>query len=109
MNEVGRVADPHERAARVDVILPAVQLLVVLERQVESFVFRLKKKAIGLEVDPLYVGNISKTDGSRCGASLGKMGMWLSRGQADGDMGEKSSMGDRLDSPRSCVSTTSTL
>jgi hypothetical protein len=86
VNEVGRVADVRERAARVDVILLAVELLVVLERQVQSHVFRLKKKTIGFEVDLLYVGNISKTDGSRCGAGLEKMGMWLSRGRADGEI-----------------------
>ena len=72
-NEVGRAADAHERTVRVDVILPAAQLLIVLERQVESLVFRLEK-VIRLEVDPLYVSNISKTDGSRCGAGLEKMG-----------------------------------
>jgi len=31
VNKVGRIADTHERAARVDIILPTVQLLVVLE------------------------------------------------------------------------------
>lgn len=66
VDKVCRVTDTHERAARVDVILPTVQLLVVLERQVEPFVFRLKKKAVGLKVDPFYVCNISKIDGSRC-------------------------------------------
>lgn len=38
------------RAARVDVILPTVRFLVVLERQVEPVVFRLNK-AMGHEVD----------------------------------------------------------
>lgn len=76
VNKVGRVADTHERTARVDVILPTVQLLVVLERQVEPFILRLEEEAIGLEVDPLDVGDISKVDVSRCGAGLrgGKCG-----------------------------------
>jgi hypothetical protein len=89
VDKVGRVADTHKRAARVDVILPTVQLLVVLERQVEPLVLRLEKKAIGLEVDPLYVGNISKVDGSRHGAGLEGMKMWLSRDQANCDMGDE--------------------
>ena len=70
VNKVGRVADTHERAARVDVILPTVQFLVALKRQVEPLVLRLEKKTIGLEVDPLYVCNISKVDSSRRGAGL---------------------------------------
>ena len=86
VNKVGRVADTHERAARVDVILPTVQLLVVLERQMEPLVLRLEKKTIGLEVDPLYVGDISEVDGSGCGAGLGRMKMLLSRDRADCDM-----------------------
>ena len=70
VNKVGRVANTHKRAARVDVILPTVQLLVVLEGQVEPLILRLEEKAIGFEVDPLYVGNIPKVDGSRYGAGL---------------------------------------
>ena len=90
VDKVGRVADTHERAARVDIILPTVQLLVVLERQVEPLVLCLKKKAIGLEVDPLYVCNISKVDSSRHWAGLGRMKIRLSRDHADCDVGEKS-------------------
>ena len=89
VNKVGGIADTHERAARVDVILPTVQLLVVLERQVEPLVLRLEKKAIGFEVDPLYVGDISKADDSRRGASLERMKMRLSRDRADCDMGRE--------------------
>jgi hypothetical protein len=102
VNKVGRVADTHKRAARVDVILPTVQLLIVLERQVEPLVLCFKEKAIGLEVDPLDVGDISKVDGSRGGAGLERVKMWLSRDRPGCDMGG-------LDSPRSCVSTASAL
>ena len=104
VDKVGGVADTHERAARVDVILPTVQLLVVLERQVEPLVLRLKKKAIRLEVDPLNVCDISKIDSSRHWAGLERMKIRLSRDQANCDMG-----GDRLDSPRSFVLTVSAL
>ena len=86
VDKVGRVADTHKRAAGVDVILPTVQFLVVLERQVEPLVLRLEEKTVGLEVDPLYVGNISKVDSSGCGAGLEKVKMWLSRDRADCDM-----------------------
>ena len=88
VNEIGRIADTHERAAGVDIILPAIQLLVVLERQVEPLVLCFEKKTIRLEVDPLYVGNISKVDGSRRRAGLGRVKMWLRRDRADCDMGE---------------------
>ena len=104
VDKVGRVADTHERAARVDVILPTVQLLVVLERQMDPLVLRLKKKAIGLEVNPLYVCNISKIDGSRHWAGLERVKIRFSRDNANCDMGD-----DRLDSPRSYVLTTSAL
>ena len=57
----------------------------------EPFVLRLEKKAIGLEVDPLYVGDISKADDSRRGAGLERIKMWLSRDRADCDVG-----GERL-------------
>lgn len=43
VNEVCGIADTHERATRVYVILPTIQFLVILEGQVESFVFRLKE------------------------------------------------------------------
>ena len=36
----------------------------------EPLVLRLKEKTIGLEVDPFYVGDISKVDGSGRGAGL---------------------------------------
>lgn len=32
VDEVGRIADAHERTATVDIVLPAIQLLVVLQR-----------------------------------------------------------------------------
>jgi hypothetical protein len=75
VNKVCRVADTHERAARIDVILPTIQFLVVLERQVEPFVFCLKEQTIGLKVDPLYVCDISKVDSYRRGGGLEGMKM----------------------------------
>lgn len=62
MNKVCRIADSHERTARVNVVLPTIQVLVILEREKEPPVFRLKEETIGLNVDPLYVGDILKFD-----------------------------------------------
>ena len=42
----------------------------------ELLVLRLQKKAVGLEVNPLYIGNIPEVDGSRRGAGL-ESEMWL--------------------------------
>jgi len=89
MSKVGIIADTCERAAGVDVILPAVQFLVVLERQVAPLVLRLEKKTVGLEVNPLCVSNVPEVDGSRRGAGLDGIKMWLGRDRADCDMGEK--------------------
>ena len=75
VNKVCRVADTHERAPRVDVILPTIQFLVVLQGQVESLVLRFKKQAIRLEVDPFNVGDIPKVDGNGRGACLEEMTM----------------------------------
>ena len=89
VNEVGGVANTHERTARIDVILPAVQLLIVLERQMEPFILGFEKEAIGFKVDPLYVGDVSKVDCSGRGTGLERMKMRLSCCRADCDVGER--------------------
>ena len=43
VDKVCRVANTHKRAARVDVVLPAIQFLVALEGHVVPLVFRLKE------------------------------------------------------------------
>lgn len=73
VNKVCRIADAHERAARVDIVLPTIQLFVVLEREVETLVLRFEEQTIGLKVGPFYVGDISKVDGHRRGAGLERM------------------------------------
>lgn len=70
VNKVCGIADTHERTARIDVILPTIQFIVALERQVEPFVLRLKEQAIRLEIDPFYVGDIPKIDSDRRGGGL---------------------------------------
>jgi hypothetical protein len=39
VNEIGGVADAHERAPRVDVVLPTVEFLVTLQCKVILLVF----------------------------------------------------------------------
>jgi hypothetical protein len=46
VHEVGRVADAHERAALVDVVLPAVELVVALEGEPEALVLGLDEQAV---------------------------------------------------------------
>lgn len=43
VNDVGRVANTHQRAARVDVAPPTMQLIAALERQVEPPILRLEE------------------------------------------------------------------
>lgn len=73
MKKVGRIADAHERFAGVDVILPAIEFLLVLEGKVEPLLFRLEEQTIRLEVGPLYFGNLLKVDSCGYGAVLGRM------------------------------------
>ena len=53
----------------------------------EPLVLRFEEETIGLEVDPLYVGNVTKVNGSRRGAGLERVKMRLSRHRVDCDMG----------------------
>ena len=53
----------------------------------KPLVLRLEEETIGFEVDPLYVGNVTKVDGSGRGASLESVKMRLSRHRVDCDMG----------------------
>ena len=55
----------------------------------ELLVLRLEKQTVGLELNPLYVGNIPEVDGSRSRAGLERVKMWLGRDRADCDKGEK--------------------
>ena len=53
----------------------------------EPFVLRFEEETVGLEVDPLYVCNVTKVDGSGRGAGLERVKMRLSRHRVDCDMG----------------------
>jgi hypothetical protein len=43
VDKVGGVGDAHERAPRVDIVLPAIYLLIVLQRKVVPFVLGFEK------------------------------------------------------------------
>lgn len=58
MDKIGGVADACHWAPRVDVILPTVEFLVVFKREKPSLVFRLKQKAVRLEVRSFNICNI---------------------------------------------------
>lgn len=89
VNKVCRIADTHEGAARIDVILPTIQLLVVLEGEVEPFALRLKEQAVRFQVRPLYVGDVLEVDSSSHGGALEGMKTRLSLEEANRDAGEK--------------------
>lgn len=63
--------DP-KRAKKEYIVLPAVQFLVALEREVEPLAFRFKEKAMCLKLNALYVGDISDVDRYEYGATLEK-------------------------------------
>lgn len=62
MNKVGRLADTHQRRARVDVLHPAVNLLVGAEGKVEQFILDLQLYTEWFDVDALNVNNIDKLE-----------------------------------------------
>ena len=84
VNKIRRVADTHEGAARIDVVLPSIQFIVVFESHVNSLLFRLEEQATRFgAADPSYVIDILKVYGHRHGARLEEQKMRLSRDQAD--------------------------
>ena len=64
VDKVGWIRDTRQRRARVDVVLPAVELLVALEGKVVTLVLRFKKETIWLEVDALDIEDVLEEDGS---------------------------------------------
>lgn len=70
VHEVGGVAYPHQRTARIDIVLPAIELLVILEGQVVSLFLGLQKQAIRLQVHSFNVGDISQADRTLLGCAL---------------------------------------
>ena len=71
VDKVGWIANPHERAARVDVVLPSVEFLVALERKVHTLVFGFKQEAVRLEVRALDVGDVGQCNECLDGRILG--------------------------------------
>ena len=71
VHKVCRVADTHEGATRVDVVLPSVEFLVALERKVHTLVFGFKQEAVRLEVRALDVGDVGQCNECLNGRILG--------------------------------------
>lgn len=71
MHEIRRRAKAAaERGARVDVVLPAVELLVALEGEVEAAVAGFEEEAVRLEVGAFDVGDVGEGDGLLGGGGL---------------------------------------
>ena len=62
VHEVGGIAHSHERTPGVDIVLPSVQLLVALEREIYPFILGLEKETVRLKICPLDVGDIGEID-----------------------------------------------
>ena len=80
VHKIRGVTDAHQRAPGVDVILPAIELLVIFEGKVVSLVLGLEQQTIRLQIYPFDVGYILQQDhalwwGRLCDtASVGERG-----------------------------------
>jgi hypothetical protein len=59
--KIRRITHP-ERATRVNLILPAVELFIAFKHQAITAIFGLKQEAIRLQVDTLYSANVAEVD-----------------------------------------------
>ena len=55
VDKVCGIADTHERASGVDIILPTIQLFIVLQGEMIPFVPGFEKQTIRLQVNPLDI------------------------------------------------------
>jgi hypothetical protein len=62
MYKICGIADAHKGTPRIDIVLPTVDLLVVLEGEPIFFVLCFEIEAVGLDIGALDVGNIAKLD-----------------------------------------------
>lgn len=58
MNKVCRVAYAHERAPRVNIVLPSIELFVALQGKKIPFILRLKQQAIWFKIGPFDIRDI---------------------------------------------------
>lgn len=50
VHEVGGVTDAHEWTPRINVFLPTIQFLIILERKVHTAIISLEQQAIRFEI-----------------------------------------------------------
>lgn len=62
VGEARGTADADEGTARVHVVLPIVELLVVVEGEVVGSVLDLDEETVGLEIDPFDFGYVIERD-----------------------------------------------
>lgn len=58
MNKIDGVAESHERATRVNVILPTVDFVVALEIEIDFAILCLDEQTVRPQVCPVNIGNV---------------------------------------------------
>lgn len=59
VDKVGGVRNAHKGTTGVDIVLPPIQFLVALERQVKTLLFRFENKAVWLKVSAFHTGYVT--------------------------------------------------
>jgi hypothetical protein len=72
MYEICGVADAHEGAPGIDVVLPAIELLVTFEGEMVLFVFGFEEEAVRFLIGSLNVGYLAELDDGLLGRRLWK-------------------------------------
>lgn len=62
VHEVRRLTHTRERATRVDVVLPRIDFLVVLERKIYALFCSLDDQAVRLEIDTFDIRDVAQSD-----------------------------------------------
>jgi hypothetical protein len=74
--KVGGVRYAGERAARVDIVLPSVELFVALEGEIVTLVAGFEQDAVRLDIGALDVAQITELDGVLDRQALFTSGAW---------------------------------
>lgn len=84
VHEIGWLANSHQRAPGVNVILPAIEFLVVLESDMVSLVLGLQQQTIRLQIYPFNVRYILQHDHALRGGGLRNKTSINERGKLSG-------------------------
>lgn len=71
VHEICWVANAHQRAPGVDVILPTIELLIVFESKMVSLVLGLEQETVRFQIYPFDVGYFLQRDDA-----LRRGGLW---------------------------------